>query len=197
MKTKQIMIAVMAILAGVVFTDCGGSKKATQTTNQTKRTQREVDICQTMAEQESSHLRAYGMATAYNENIAVENAEFDAATKVAQRMEFAVEGVRDRFNQTASKGLSHQEEQIQKNHLKQYIAQSIKGYKIVKTSLWDRADGGIDAYVCIELTNSTDNIARSAYDNMTRDEIIGIEFDRDQFIKETKEGLEQYKKSKK
>ncbi|MDR1226066.1 MAG: hypothetical protein LBK47_04115 [Prevotellaceae bacterium] len=193
---RNVTVAMGFALCALCITSCGGSK-VTQVTNQTKRTQRVTDECITLSEQESSHLRAYGTATAFNENVAVENAEFDAATKLAQRMEFAVEGVRSRYNQTANKGLARAEEQIQKNRLTQYIAQSVKGYKVIKTSMWDRADGGIDAYVCVEMTAPTDNLAGNVYDSLRRDDILGIEFDRAKFIEETKEGLEAYKQSKK
>jgi hypothetical protein len=189
MKSK-LTILVSVILSLVFITSCGSSKESA---NQSGRTKRDVDECVTLAEQENAHLRAYGTATAFNENIAVENAEFDAVTKLARRMELAVEGVSERFNLSGSKGLTRTEEQLQKNHIKTYVDQTIKGYRIIKTSMWDRKDGGIDAYICVELAKNTEDVLSNIYNSMSKDDLLGIEFDRLKFIKETKDDLEKYK----
>lgn len=161
-------------------------------TNQPKRQKREVDECITLANAQSDIFRAYGEGVSYREGIAMENAEMDAVTRMVQQIQTAVEGARERYRGSASKNMSTADESRVQSLIRQFIAGSV-GYKIIKTNLYDLADGTIQCYVCIEQKIKTEDMAKKLTDTLSDDGVLGIEFNRDRFAASIKEDLEKYK----
>jgi low affinity Fe/Cu permease len=57
--------------------------------------------------------------------------------------------------------------------------------------VYDLSDGTVSVYVCVELVKPTDEVIGDVYDELTRDEVIGIDYDKQKFIKDNRERLEE------
>lgn len=159
---------------------------------QPKKRKREVDECLLMANQEEDKYRAYGVATSYREEIALENAESDAVNRMIAQFKTATEGARQTYRGSASKNLSTADESRFESVLTQYIKGSVT-YRILKTSLYDLSDGTIQCYVCIEQRANKNDVLAGLTNTLSDEGIIGIDYDRQKFIDSIKEGLEKYK----
>jgi len=182
----------------VAVSSCGSSKQAAnadyynnpygQQQGQTRQ-RRTVDPTYTLASQEGENLRAAQSATSYIENIALTNAEAAAAQALAARLESAIIGVRENYNKNSQLNNAVMTEETTQNLVRQYFAQRISYRIIGEPSIYDNPDGTITAYVCIEMKTKTEDVLSEAYDNMTRDKVIAIDYDKQKFIEDTKDEL--------
>ena len=76
----------------------------------------------------------------------------------------------------------------------QFVAEEIKNTRILKTSIYDLADGSIQVYVCLEIRTNKNDFEKNLNNPLDRDGIIELQYDRDRFVKKMAEGLEEYKK---
>ena len=188
---------VLTILLGsLMLTACGGSKKAAGT-QLPGRTLRTTEPCIELALADSENLRAYGTATSYIEKTALNEAERDARNRLATMIKVAVEGAAQDYEQNAAQNQGKSAETIGESVMSQFVAEEIKNTKILKTSIYDLADGSIQVYVCIEMQAGMDAFEERLKNTLDREEIIGIQYDRDRFIEKMAQGLEQYKQRQK
>ena len=201
---KKLFFAISVVFA-CTLCSCGGSKKVAnsdyynnpqgyvqsgqqQTVNQTRQ-RRTVDPMYTLAKQEGERMRATQSATSHLEDVALDNAESAAAQALASRLETAIMGVRDRYNRTTQVNNQVMTEQDAQNHVKSYFAQKISYVVIGEPSIYDNSNGTITAYVCVEMKTKTEDVLSEAYDNLTREGVIAVEYDKKKFIEENKEEL--------
>lgn len=195
MKKINFLVATALV---ALLSSCGGSKQVADAgyynnpqgnMQQPQRQRRTVDPTYTLAAQESDKMRAAQSATAYLEDVALENAEVAAAQALAARLETAVIGVRDRYNKNNQVNAKAMTEQDVQNSVKSYFAQRVSYTVIGEPSIYDNPDGTITAYVCVEMKDRTEAVLGKAYDTLSREEIIAVEFDKNKFIEENKEEL--------
>ncbi len=197
MNTNKIFMCLG--LAAIMMEGCGTTKTvvAPATTNTTPRQEtpaptrvrRDVDPVYTLAKQEGANLRAASSATAFMEDVALENAENAAASLIASRLESAIIAVRERFNKTNQVNYKSLTEQQVQNYTKTFVSQKIS-YKVIgEPSVYDNPDRSITAYVCVELRTPTKQILEDAFDKMTEDEVLKTEFDKKRFVDENMEEL--------
>lgn len=205
---KNYFFAVSVVLA-CTLCSCGGSKQMAnagyynnpypqqqqyvsqqqqQSVGQTRQ-RRTVDPMYTLAKQEGDRLRSAQSATSHLEDVALDNAENAAAQALASRLETAIMGVRDRYNRTSQVNNQVLTEQDAQNHIKSYFAQKISYVVIGEPSIYDNPNGTITAYVCVEMKTKTEDVLSEAYDNLTREGVIAVEYDKKKFVEENKEEL--------
>lgn len=160
-------------------------------TSQPKQQKREVDECILLANSQQENLRAYGEGVSFREGIALESAEMDAAVRMAQQIRTAIMGARDRFRGSAAKNLSMADEERLKSLVKQFVEGTIS-YRIIKTSLYDLSDGTIRCYVCIEQNVSKQDMTKKLVNALSDNEVLQIDFNRDEFANSVKEELDKY-----
>lgn len=164
------------------------SQQQQQSVGQTRQ-RRTVDPMYTLAKQEGDRLRSAQSATSHLEDVALDNAENAAAQALASRLETAIMGVRDRYNRTSQVNNQVLTEQDAQNHIKSYFAQKISYVVIGEPSIYDNPNGTITAYVCVEMKTKTEDVLSEAYDNLTREGVIAVEYDKKKFVEENKEEL--------
>ena len=164
------------------------SQQQQQSVGQTRQ-RRTVDPMYTLAKQEGDRLRSAQSATSHLEDVALDNAENAAAQALASRLGTAIMGVRDRYNRTSQVNNQVLTEQDAQNHIKSYFAQKISYVVIGEPSIYDNPNGTITAYVCVEMKTKTEDVLSEAYDNLTREGVIAVEYDKKKFIEENKEEL--------
>ncbi len=75
----------------------------------------------------------------------------------------------------------------------QFVAGEISNTKIIKTTIYDLADGSVQVYVCLEMKTNRDDFENNLNNTLDRDGLIELQYDRDRFIEHMKKGLEDYK----
>ena len=197
MKKFSILVAVVSMS---LFSSCGSNKQVVNAdyynnpqgvmqSGTQSRQRREVDPTYTLAKQEGDRMRAAQSATSHLEDVALENAENAAAQALASRLETAIIGVRERYNKNTQVNNKTMTEQNAENIIKSYFAQKISYVVIGEPSLYDNPDGTITAYVCVEMKTKTEDVLSETYDDLTREGVLAVDFDKKQFIEENKSEL--------
>lgn len=204
-------IFVMIISAVALLASCGASKKTASTdyqyqqwlaqqqqsqqSNQQRpgRTMRTLEPCIELAQADAENLRAYGTATSYVEKVALNEAERDARNRLASMIKVAVEGAAQDYEQNANKNLKNTAGSIGEAIMSQFVAEEISNTRIIKTTIYDLADGSVQVYVCLEMKTNKDDFDKNLNHTLDRDGLIELQYDRDRFIKRMEMGLEDYK----
>lgn len=195
--SKSFKFMVMGIIF-IMLTACGSTKqtlpyyeRATEQGSVKGSTLRESNPVLRLAKEQGNSLRAAQSSTARIEDVALENAENAAAQALASRLESAIYGIRERFNQNNQIDDKNLTEEQTRNLIRTKIKQSIS-YKVIgEPAIYDNSDGTVTIWVCVELTKPTEQILNDAYKSLTDDEIIKMNYDRDQFVKDVKDELDQ------
>lgn len=210
------LFSIAAVVATIVLASCGSSKQSgidyqqlsllqqLQQMQQTQqnvngvqrptRTMREAEPCIELANEDCNKWRAYGTATSYIEKTALNEAARDARNQLAQMMKVAIEGAAQDYEQNATANIKNSAEAIGEAVMSQYVDEEIENTKTIKTTIYDRSDGSVQVYVCIEMRQDKDSFKKGVANTLAQDEIIGIKADREMFINKMETGLEDYKK---
>lgn len=204
MRTNYILTAI-AVLPLLV--SCGASRKAAadyeyqqwkqQQAQQQQRPTRQLrtlEPCIALAQEQSENLRAYGTATSYVEKVALNEAERDARNRLAQMLKVAVEGAAQDYGQNANQNLKNTAGNIGESIMTQYVAEEVANTRIIKTSIYDLSDGSIQVYVCLEMQKGEKEFTEKLANELDRDGVLGLQYDRDRFMEKMAAGLEEYKK---
>lgn len=158
------------------------------------RTMRTLEPCIELAQAaDADNLRAYGTATSYIEKNALNEAERDARNRLAAMLKTAVEGAAQDYQQNANKDLKNTAGSLGEAIMTQFVAEEISNTRIIKTTIYDLADGSIQVYVCLEMKTSKENFDKKLNNTLDRDGLIELQYDRERFIKQMDKGLEEYK----
>ena len=120
-------------------------------------------------------------------------AERDARNRLASMIKVAVEGAAQDYEQNANKNLKNTAGSIGEAIMSQFVAEEISNTRIIKTTIYDLADGSVQVYVCLEMKTNKDDFDKNLNHTLDRDGLIELQYDRDRFIKRMEMGLEDYK----
>lgn len=201
---KPILFSTI-VLSASILVSCGNTQRTVAPDYQQQwqqqqsvqqrptRVLRETDPCIELATADSENLRAYGTATSYIEKTALNEAERDARNNLAEMIKIAVEGAAQDYEMNATSNLKNSAEAIGEVVMSQFVDEEVKNTRIIKTSIYDRSDGSVQVYVCIEMRNSQKDFEQKLDNTLSREDIIGIQYDRDRFIEKVADGLKEYK----
>lgn len=192
---KKLLLFPLLFSAAVLVSSCGPSRQTVQNSQQMypARTLRTTEPCIELANAESEFLRAYGTATSYVEKTALNEAERDARNRLATMLKVAVEGAAQDYEMNANQNNSKSASTIGEAVMTQFVSEELQNTRILKTNIYDLADGSIQVYVCIEMKSDENEMAQKLDNVLSQDNIIGIKYDREKFIEKMKSGLEEYK----
>ena len=197
MKKMNFFATLFAV--AVMVSSCGAMKSSlsnqAQGPQRPGRTLRTTESCIEMANAESQFLRAYGTATSYVEKTALNEAERDARNRLAAMIKTAVEGAASDYERNATSDLKKSAAALAQAINTQFVSEEVANTRIIKTDIYDLTDGSIQVYVCLEMRESEEQIINKLENVLEKDHILEIQFERDQFMKSMKKGLEEYKKS--
>lgn len=120
-------------------------------------------------------------------------AERDARNRLATMLKVAVEGAAQDYEMNANQNNSKSASTIGEAVMTQFVSEELQNTRILKTNIYDLADGSIQVYVCIEMKSDENEMAQKLDNVLSQDNIIGIKYDREKFIEKMKSGLEEYK----
>lgn len=169
----------------------GGLSKVTST-----RKERPTEPCEALSWERD--LAAVGTATSYSERVARNGAIRDARYELGRMMQVAVEGAAEDYLRNVSKNKKSTSETMSEEISSQFFAECVKNSKVIRTSVYDLADGQIQVYACVEVVAGFDVLDRAAevVENvLSKDEELEVEFDKKKFKEDMKEGLREYKEN--
>lgn len=160
------------------------------------RKPRPTDPCDSLAW--ARDFAAAGTATSYNEKVARNEAIRDARYELGRMMKVAVEGAAEDYLRNVTKNKKSTAETISEEINTQFFAECVKNSKVIRTTVYDLPDGQIQVYACVEVVARFDVLEKAAEvaeNVLSRDEELGVEFDKNRFKENTKEGLREYKEN--
>jgi hypothetical protein len=196
MKKNQLKFAVMAIIAGVLFTACGSSNVA-KTPQQKEAAARGVKLdkeeCEELAFKESKNWRASGNGVSAKEAFAKSIAELNAKTRLARQLEEQINAFIRATNlqhetETAS-SLVGKASEIQEG----YVEKLLTNVKVICSNTYAKEDGSYNVYVCVEM--GEEGLA-PIHKKLTDDQKLSIDFAEAQFKKEMEKAKEDYRNNR-
>ncbi|MCH5174731.1 MAG: hypothetical protein J1F40_02470 [Prevotellaceae bacterium] len=205
------ILVMVATATTLLLSSCGTSKKTPSTDYQYQqwrvqqeqqqsaqqrpsRTIRERVQSIVLASEDCDKWRAYGTATSYVEKAAISEARRMAREELAQMMKVAIEGAAQDYTMNAQQNLKGSAETLAEEVMSLFVSQEIENSKEIWNDTFDLSDGSIQVYVCYEIRSSKEDFNKKLDNTLDREGIIGIQYDRDRFIKQMSAGLEEYKK---
>lgn len=159
----------------------GVEKKNESVLRETKRETRQVDI---LASEATDKLRAVGIGNDYDEKYARREAIRDAQATLAGFLERSILEVVKEYNQKTGINQKKISEQNLEGYLETTVAQKINSIPIGLPEVYDLSDGSVRVYVCVELKTKTADVLGETYESLKKDEILGVEYDKQKFIEE-------------
>lgn len=198
MKTKFFISALclMALMLG----SCGSSKKATadnyysdpgRKTVQPTLKKREVREVDKLAAAETDKMRAVGVGNDFDEKEARREAIQDAQNTLAGYLETAIVSLTQEYHKKANANAKKYSESNLERVVEATVSQKVSTKMIGTPEVYDASDATVQVYVCVELQKPTDKVLGEIYDQLTQDEILGIDYDKMKFIQDNKDRLQE------
>lgn len=197
MKTKFFIpaLCLMALMLG----SCGSSKKATadnyysnpkEKTAQPTLKKREVREVDKLAAAETDKMRAVGLGNDFDEKEARREAIQDAQNTLAGYLETCIVSLTQEYHKKSSANAKKFSESNIERFVEAAVSQKVSTKMIGTPEIYDASDATVQVYVCVELQKPTDKVLGEIYDQLTQDEILGIDYDKMKFIQDNKERLQ-------
>ena len=162
------------------YTDPSGIEKKNESAlRETKRETRQVDI---LASEATDKLRAVGIGNDYDEKYARREAIRDAQTILAEYIENAIVEVVKEYNKNVKLNRDMVSERNIEGVVISTVAQKINSVPVGLPEVYDLSDGTVRVYVCVELKSKTEDLLGETYDNLTKEQILGVDYDKQKFI---------------
>lgn len=146
-----------------------------------------VDI---LVEEETDKLRAVGIGEDIDEADARMEALRAGQRELASLLETTVVEFTRQYQQKYAKGDKKYKDNQTKGVIEYSVAQAISVRAVGAPDRYKLEDGTYKVYRCIELKTPTTEVLGKVYEDLTREEILGMDYDRNQFIKENMEILQ-------
>jgi hypothetical protein len=198
MKTNYLKLALVAIVAGALFTACGssktGSSKTAKMPEQKAAANRGVKLdkeeCEELAVQESKNWRAAGNGVSPKEAFARNLAELSAKARLARQLEEQINSLISAFNQQHEDGktqdLVGKGTQIEVG----YADQLLSNVKTICSNTYVKEDGSYNVYVCVEM--GEESLTR-VHKKLTDDQKLSIDFAEHQFKQDMEKAKADYR----
>lgn len=176
----------------VALSSCGSSKQAANadyynnpqqaTTPQPQKLETlEVDR---LAAEETDKLRAVGTATDIDEMDARREALQNGQLEIASLLESSIIALTQRYAQENDLNRKTLEDEQRKDFVEISVAQNISTHSVGVVERFLNADGSYKVYRCVELTKRTDEVLGNIYNDLVKEEIIGLDYDKQKFIQD-------------
>ncbi len=152
------------------------------------RVERFQEPCEALSLEPTTNLRAYGTATSEVESVARNQAMRNARSQLALMMKTAIDGAIEECRKSISGGVDGVGESIT-----QAVMQNINGSRPIKWTVYDLSDGTIQACVCVEMVQSSDEELRRLDYLLNQDDVMNSKEDREYFVGQIFKNVEQFR----
>lgn len=187
-------------LVALMLASCGSSKKATSdnyySNPSTKKAQptlkkREVREVDKLAAAETDKMRAVGIGNDFDEKEARREAIQDAQNTLAGYLETCIVSLTQEYHKKSTANAKKFSESNLERLVETAVSQKVSTKMIGTPEIYDASDATVQVYVCVELQKPTNNVLGEIYDQLTQDEILGIDYDKMKFIQDNKDRLQE------
>jgi len=197
---KKINLLVSLVLV-VLLSSCGGSKQvadagyynnpylqqgyvAPQQQPQQQMQELKTLKVDELAAEETDKLRAVGIGNDPDENDARREALQAGQAELASLIETSVVALTQEYNQKNQVNSKKLKEEKREEIIEFSVAQNVSAKAIGTPNRFILGDGSIQVYRCIELNVPTTEVLGQIHNELTREEVIGVDYDREKFIKD-------------
>lgn len=203
-----IYFMVLFLSVSVLFSSCGGSKKAATAsypeytgagntgTKKVTKVKEEIDECEELSLQaEAGELRAYGSAIDEDRDFARQQAVLFAKGQMVSDIEALVLNVMKAYRgKTKKDGVSTSSADI-KQDISSMAENLVNGCRVICSNRYALSDGTYECSVCIAVgTPEVEKIAGAS--TLSEEEKLKVEFDAQKFRDSYKEELEKFRAQK-
>lgn len=164
-----------------------------QYAQQPKAVLRESNPTIDYALEESNHLRSFGSATGYIESVLYDQAIISAQERMSVLLQSELASVASNYLRNANKNLDNTSATLYESVTKRFAINTSKDVRIAKYSVYDLDNGQVRVYVCIETKPDNHALSTQLANELSHEGFLGLQFDRDRFIKENEQGLKEYR----
>jgi G:T/U-mismatch repair DNA glycosylase len=200
-------ISILAVIGGAMLLgSCGGAKQIAngayynnpqpQVTPviQKQEELKTLEVDKLVAE-ETDRLRAVGVATDDDENEARKEALQNGQQEIASLLETSVVALTQVYNQKTKVNKKKTTEQQRKEFVEFTVSQKISTRAVGTPNRFLNADGSFQIYRCVELKMPTAELLGEIHDELTREEVIGVDYDKQKFIKDNLEKIQELREN--
>lgn len=197
---KNLFVAACGV-AALLMTSCGSSKSSQQgyynpyekqqeekPVFMKKQETREVDK---LAAAEKDCMRAVGIGNDYSEKEARREAMDDARNTLASYIEQSVVSLTTEYNKKSTVNKKKVSEGNREGVVEYTVAQKVNTRLVGVPEIYTVSDGSVQVYVCLELTKPTQSVLGDVYDDLSKEDILGIDYDKEKFIKDNMDRIQQ------
>lgn len=197
---KKTFFAVSCVLA-FTLCSCGGSKQVANAgyyNNPYPQQQQYQQVVQPIQQQEAlkalevdklvaeetDKLRAVGIATDADEGEARKEALQNGQLEIASLLETSIIALTQVYNQKNTVNNKKLTERQRKEFIEYAVAQKISTRPVGLVDRFRNSDGSFQIYRCVELSIPTANVLGQIHEELTKEEVIGIDYDKEKFIQD-------------
>lgn len=198
---NKLVLSFLSILMALGMVSCRSKKPATtddyysnpraNTATLTRKAREESRVEAASRLSDNGKLRAFGQANDFNLNDARRDAIRAAQTELAMQIENAIAITTQEFRKKSNINTKKLSERQLNEIIETNVVQVVKNTHVVDFQAYDVTDGTIDYEVCIEMSANLNDVLGTIGDQLSHDEVLAIDYDKQQFIKENKERIEQ------
>ena len=199
---KKIMILGCIVSGCIVLSSCGGSRQvtaapryqqeiATVRDDQPRLKKRETREVDKLVAQETNKMRAVGIGVDFEEKEARREALRDAQNSLASQLETAIVSLTTEYHKKNTLNVKKLSEGNTEGIVEYSVAQKVAVHPVGVPEVYDASDGSIQVYVCVELNTPTSDVLGGVYDDLSKDQILGIDYDKQKFINDNLDRLKE------
>lgn len=196
--TKKIFAYALSLM--LMLGSCGSQKKVAANNyysepqapvSQPTLKKREIREVDKLVAKETDKMRAVGLGNDYDEKEARKEALRDGQATLAGYLETAIVSLTQDYHKKASANNKKFSESETEVFVETAVSQKVSTRIVGVPEIYDAADGTVQVYVCVELQKPTNEIIGEVYDQLTKDEILGADYDKMKFIQDNKDRLQE------
>lgn len=196
--TKKIFAYALSLM--LMLGSCGSQKKVAANNyysepqapvSQPTLKKREIREVDKLVDKETDKMRAVGLGNSYDEKLARKEAIRDGQATLTGYLESSIVSLVQDYHKNAAVNGKKYSESNTEGLVETAVSQKVSTKIVGVPEVYDAADGTVQVYVCVELQKPTNEIIGEVYDQLTKDDVLGSDYDKMKFIQDNKDRLQE------
>lgn len=172
MKSRIISTTIIVLASIMMFSSCGGQKKAKEIT---------IPFSSSEYRSDADFFRATASGTSPNMEMARTIANLNARNQLAEQVSVVVKSVTEKYAQQYESGGSYEYNQKLEQDVRLVVNQELKGATVKDYKVLKNPDGTFECWINIEMSKKP--IEESVENVISKDKKLAIDFDQHLFRK--------------
>ncbi len=197
---RKSFLFVVATVMMLVMASCSSKKTAMadqyydhpkgRTTQPTRVAQEKSHVENSAEQYQNGRLRAFASVKDFDKSDARRDAIRSAQVELAMLIENAISQTVKEFRKKSTVNMKMLSEKTIEDHIESFVVQVIRNSRVVDSQAYNLSDGTVEYEVCVEIPSPVDNLIDEIGDNLSREGVLAVDYDKQEFIKENKEIIE-------